>query len=221
MPGIQTKIKIGDVYNRLCVIDTPIKMNKRWYVHCICLCPDHYIKLVRIDSLVSDKIKSCGCLAKENGYKQGKNSKNPNTYDLSNDFGIGYTKNYNNYGENWFYFDLEDFDKISKYTWCFDRDGYLMTMRNRHQIKMHRLVTDCPKNLEVDHIYYTEDNRNTRNDNRKSNLKVCTHKENCHNRIDKGTGAIQTKYGRKVYKKYKYIGTYDDTCGDDVKSYQL
>lgn len=211
--GIQDSVHIGNVYNRLTVISHPYRVNKHWYVMCRCSCDAHVEKQIRIDSLVTNKIKSCGCLAKEHGYTQGKNSRKPNTYDLSGEFGVGYTRNYNSYGENWFYFDLEDYDKICKYTWCFDADGYLMTMIDKHNVKMHRLIMDFPDKLEIDHIYHDSvTNHSSKNDNRKSNLRVCTHKDNCKNRLnrtDRFNGIIQTPLGFKRYSNGTFLGWFD------------
>lgn len=181
--AMQDNINVGDLYGRLEVISLPYrKENKRWYATCKCTCEKHTIKEVRIDSLISGHIKGCGCLQIENGKKQGKLSHKTNKYDLSNSYGIGYTSNYNEYGENYFYFDLEDYDKIKDYCWCFDKDGYLMSMSNQKNIKMHRIIMNCPDNLEIDHIRHRDNGGGTENDNRKCNLRICEHYQNCANR---------------------------------------
>lgn len=72
-------------------------------------------------------------------------------------------------------------------------------------ILLHRLITKCPKHLMVDHI-----NHNTL-DNRLENLKICTNKENQHNRRN-FEGVRQTKWGyqvqMRVNNKSKCFGTY-------------
>ena len=75
-----------------------------------------------------------------------------------------------------FYFDLEDYDKIKDYCWYFD-NRYLKARdieseNPNKKIRMHRLVTNCPDELEPNHKNY-----NTL-DNRKENLEIVTHKEN-------------------------------------------
>jgi len=60
---------------------------------------------VRRGNLKDGHTRSCGCLHSENNRKL-------NRYDLSGVYGIGYTSNT---GIK-FYFDKDDFDKISKYT---------------------------------------------------------------------------------------------------------
>ena len=74
--------------------------------------------------------------------------------------------------------DYEDKEKVNNYKWVVSihKGGvfYIMardkaTGRN---VQLHRLITGCPSNLTVDHI-----NHDTL-DNRKENLKVCTHSEN-------------------------------------------
>jgi hypothetical protein len=100
-------------------------------------------------------------------------NKRYNRYDLTGDFGIGYTSK----GEE-FYFDLEDYDKISYHCWYIETGGRLVARNGNHvtQLKFHRLVmgvTD-PK-IEVDHIDHNQVN------NRKYNLRTCSHNDNMKN----------------------------------------
>jgi len=73
------------------------------------------------------------------------------------------------------YIDEEDYSFLSKFNWYNNGKGYALTSINGKVIRMHRLLTNCDKNQEVDHI-----NGNTL-DNRKNNLRVCSHKENSRN----------------------------------------
>lgn len=206
--ALHNEIHIGDSFERLTVITQPYKIEKRWYVDCKCACGNIKNK-IRLESLSIGRTKSCGCLMTENGKKQGLRRRRFNHYEFHVEFGIGYTNNTNQYGENFFLFDLEDFIKIKDYCWCFDKDGYVFTMSNGNKnIKMHRLVMNCPDDLEVDHMYY-ENGKSSKNDNRKENLRICTHKENCGNRIDKNTGIINTRKGYEVYKNSILIGICD------------
>jgi len=73
-----------------------------------------------------------------------------------------------------------DFEKVSRYKWYFDKIGYAganlpMIKGKRGTIRMHRLLMDFPKRSEIDHV-----NGNGL-DNRKSNLRLCTHAQNIHN----------------------------------------
>lgn len=97
-------------------------------------------------------------------------SKKYNNYDLSGEFGIGYTSK----GEE-FYFDLEDYDKIKDYCWSVDVNGYMaarehITGKNVH---MHKILV----NYEI----VNHKNR-IRKDNRKDNLRNATILENSRNR---------------------------------------
>jgi len=103
------------------------------------------------------------------------------------------------YGTHSIYIDVADIDKVSKYTWHVRPDYSLnkevfyaeseiyISRKERHTISMHRVITNCPKGMVVDHI-----NHNTL-DNRKVNLKVCTQYENCQNRLE----AIQSNKPHK------------------------
>lgn len=88
---------------------------------------------------------------------------------------------------------------------------------------MHRLLTNAPKGMDVDHK-----NRNTL-DNRKENLRICTRSENMQNSVGKlernltYKGVYKTREGRyasRIYQNYKktHIGVYD-TIEDAALAY--
>lgn len=65
--------------------------------------------------------------------------------------------------------DLDDIDKVKQYKWCIVK-GY--AVRGSDSSGIHRLIMNCPKGMVVDHI-----NHNPL-DNRKSNLRICTQRQN-------------------------------------------
>ena len=188
----------------------------RWL--CDCDCGNQTIVL---DCSLTKKngTKSCGCFAREN---MSKVKKRYNTYDLSGEYGIGYTSK----GEE-FYFDLEDYDKIKNYCWSKNKKGYITSTDNktRKTILLHRIVTDCLNELVPDHIHGKE----TRHDNRKSNLRICTTQENCmnsplyKNNTSGVTGVTWHKRDKvwqariKVGYKYIHLGNFD-SFEDAVKA---
>lgn len=66
--------------------------------------------------------------------------------------------------------DDADYDTLMQYNWRLI-NGYVCTGKET-TVFMHRLLTDAPKGMVVDHI-----NRN-RLDNRRENLRVCTTRQN-------------------------------------------
>lgn len=142
-----------------------------WFCDCECGTKDFRTTTER---LRQGNYKSCGCLSKANQFK-----KKENKYDLSGDFGIGYTLK----GEE-FYFDLEDYNKIYKYTWYLDKEGYIITNSSGNEYYlMHRLIMGAKDEFDIDHINHKK------NDNRKRNLREVTTQQNCSNR------KITNKYG--------------------------
>lgn len=194
--------------------------SKRHRVQWLCKC-DCGNDVVVIGKNLTKKngTKSCGCFAKEN---MSKIKKKYNTYDLTGDYGIGYTLK----GER-FLFDLEDYNKIKDYCWSKNKKGYIISAdsKTRKTILLHRIVTDCSDDLLPDHIY----GKNTRYDNRKSNLRICTNQENCmnsalyENNTSGVTGVTWHKRDMvwqvriKVNYKYIHLG-YFDNFDDAVKA---
>ena len=170
---------------------------------CKCDCGNEVI--VAGDSLRRGLTKSCGCLRDK--YYNTKRRKT-NDYNLSGEYGIGYTSN----GEE-FYFDLEDYDKIKDYSWHLQGDGYIGThISGGKQLRMHRLL--IPSEQKIDHINHCLV------DNRKSNLRVATTSQNGMNRtINRNnksgiTGVCYNKQTNKYVATMKYnlkdifIGSY-------------
>lgn len=140
----------------------------RWL--CKCDCGNETIVLDG-NLMKKNGVKSCGCLRQNFAYNLNKRF---NTYDLSGEYGIGYTSK----GEE-FYFDLEDYDMIKDYCWYINDREYVCAKYNNKQILLHRIVLrlEPDDNCVVDHKH----GRESRNDNRKSNLRPCTHSENIMN----------------------------------------
>jgi hypothetical protein len=65
---------------------------------------------------------------------------------------------------------------VSKYKWYLDTGGYVNGWVDGRDVALHRLLTDAPEGLEVDH--HDLDKKN----NRRSNLRVCTGQQNIVNR---------------------------------------
>ena len=78
-----------------------------------------------------------------------------------------------------FKIDIEDWVNIKDYKWCVDSGGYVMTGAFKPNLYLARFLVFGLNNsdLQVDHI-----NRDPL-DNRKRNLRKCTHFENCINRV--------------------------------------
>lgn len=81
--------------------------------------------------------------------------------------------------------DANDYDKLSKYKWHYMSAGYAATDINYKKVYMHRMIMDTPIDMDTDHI------NGDRLDNRKINLRICTHAENMRNtklRSDNNSG---------------------------------
>ena len=180
------------------------KHSARWL--CQCYCGNLFTTIST--NLKNGKCKSCGCFRKNFLIEYNKNNlKKHNKYDLTKEYGIGWTTNTNHE----FYFDLEDYDKIKEYTW-FEHKKYAATIINKKRIKMHQLLGF----KKYDHI-----DRNSMN-NCKSNLRKATQQNNARNHsIQKNntsgiTGVTFSTFHNKwksyiyVNKKRKDLGSYKE-----------
>lgn len=190
--------------------------NAQWW--CLCDCqiskPKSEQELILIvgTNLTRGITQSCGCLQKEiTSLIMSK----PNKYDLSGEFGIGYTSTPDSYGRYEFYFDLEDYDKIKDYTWSFSND-YLRDTKDR-SIAMHQIILPTENGFAPEHIHGAK----SKNDNRKANLRSATQSQNLMNtqlRKD-NTSGVKGIYWRNdthkwsatiwVNKKYISLGCFE------------
>lgn len=178
----QFKDLTGQKFKRLTVLyraKNRIDKNGRQFVMWTCQCDCGNIITIKGDALKSGNTGSCGCLHRDRTINYNISTKTKyNKYNLSNEYGIGYTEQ----GKK-FIFDKEDYDLIKDYCWCIDTEGYVITNIKNHNvekynIKLHRLVMGCQKydGSYVDHINHDK------TDNRKINLRKVTNQQNCRNR---------------------------------------
>lgn len=115
--------------------------------------------------------------------------------------------------------DDEDFERINQFKWYYG-EGYAIReiqtgvgRKARKTIRMHRMVTDTPEGMEVDHINHDK------LDNRKTNLRVCNRLANGKNKMmskrnKSGYKGVHARYGRWVavirfnWKLY-HLGVFD------------
>ena len=97
--------------------------------------------------------------------------------------------------------DNDDYEYLSKFKWSLTKSGYVVRSKRRKEpnaknLAMHRIVTECPEGLVVDHINFNK------LDNRKENLRIVTVRENSsHQPPDKKTAIVSKP---KIEKLYQY-----------------
>ena len=196
----------GQTFGRLTVIkqaedyiDKKGKHYAQWL--CKCNCENETEIIVRGQNLISRNTMSCGCYQDECRIENNKKYKKKyNTYDLSGEYGIGYTSK----GEE-FYFDLEDYDKIKGYYWDIGTNGYVRApnaINDYKLIKMHKVVVYCVDDFVIDHI-----NHNLK-DNRKCNLRIVTRSQNQMNaklRVNNTSGITGVSWHKGINKWIAYI----------------
>ncbi|QWU14397.1 hypothetical protein SAMN04487895_101706 [Paenibacillus sophorae] len=150
------------------------------------------------------QITHCGC----------KNKESINKFFECDTYFVGMTS------KGWeFYFNVEDFELISKYSWCMDDNGYVRSretdeLGNVRTISLHRLLLNAKNNDIVDH------KNNTPCDNRRANIRICTVADNTRNRTPKNeslniSGIKQYENGKyiagiHINKKYIHLGTFNN-----------
>ena len=182
----------GMKYNQLKVLYRTLLNNEsKW----VCLCDCGNLICVKSNSLTSNNTKSCGCYHAKKNHKQRKY----NTYDLSGEYGIGWTSNTNKE----FYFDLEDYDKIKNRCWSENKNGYIRCCINNKDVFMHRLVMDVfDSEIVVDH------KKHKNYDNRKSELRITNDHCNTMNEklaINNTSGITGVSWEDKTLKWHAYI----------------
>jgi hypothetical protein len=88
IPFGQAKDLTGQIFNDLYVIGrdgTPREGRPRTYLYCMCLrCSEHNIISVMRDNVISNKIKTCGCLRKDTAQQHIININHQRKIDLTN-----------------------------------------------------------------------------------------------------------------------------------------
>src|SRR5487761_1396692 len=107
--------------------------------------------------------------------------------------------------------DNDDYDAVKDYKWHVNPKGYILAYENRGGkytwIYLHRRILEPPKGFVTDHI------NGNRLDNRKSNLRYCTRRQNGYNtglRSNnttgfKGISKIRNSFQARIFVNRKCI----------------
>jgi hypothetical protein len=206
---------IGKKFGRLTVLERTtdaVHPNGKRSIQYICECECSPSKRVIVygENLRNNNTQSCGCLHKE---RTSSAKKSYNKYDLSGEYGIGYTNK-----KEEFYFDLTDYELIKNYCWMKNDQRYIVTREktSKKNIRQHRLIMNVlDKNeIQIDHA------NNKRFDNRKFNLRFANKQQNQANRMansnnklgEKGVQEINGKYVARISfdKKEFNLGSFEN-----------
>lgn len=170
--------------------------------------PQFIIEYIHLNETITYKI-DCDSLI--NGCHIGRILPSLNNWTKENDYWIGSVICKNNILKFSFNTDNKETEyRILHSTWRCDKDGYLITKNdNKGHWKLHRAIMfdfnlEASKGSEfcVDHI-----NKN-KQDNRKSNLRLATRKENSENRKSKNGELVCLRYKNgKWFSEFKYKNT--------------
>ena len=183
------------------------------YLDCLCDCGQR--KNIMKSDVIHNKVKSCGCWAKE---RASQLNKKYNKWEFSNNTAIGTTNNHNIK----FTIDIEDYERCKEINWYDDYDSHIKTYYIRgnldgKSIALHRYIMNVKdKDMVVDHI-----NHDTTN-NCHSNLRVVSSSKNSMNRRireDNSSGHTGVRW-HKVTQKWQadifangkniYLGLFDN-----------
>jgi hypothetical protein len=188
------------------------KQKSQWLCKCDC---GNEIVVIGTSLTKKNGTQSCGCLSREMSSKIGRLNKKYNTYDLTGEYGIGYTSN----GEE-FWFDLDDYDKIKDFCWYINNEGYVKTRHSGMSkiVSIHRVITGLyDSTYDIDH----KNGERSRHDNRKSNLRIATRSQNQMNKckqknntsgtVGVGWHKLSNKWSAyiAVNKKQIHLGLFD------------
>ncbi|MDL2206252.1 HNH endonuclease [Eubacteriales bacterium OttesenSCG-928-N13] len=104
-----------------------------------------------------------------------------------------------------FYFDLADLEKVQEYAWYLCGYPDKIIIANRNRLTLHRYLLDCPDG-EIDHVDLNRFN------NRRSNLRYCTHRQNqCNHGLQRNntSGAAGVRFYKprnKYAARIKHFG---------------
>ncbi len=113
--------------------------------------------------------------------------------------------------------DDADYESLMQHRWSIDGSGYARGWHKGKKVAMHRLIVGFPEGKQVDHI-----NR-IRLDNRRSNLRICTHQDNTHNVTHQVRGTCEFRGVSWVHRRQqwtvficvdgrnKYLGGFNDS----------
>ena len=204
---------IGETFNKLTVLEYMYTKNHKKYYKCKCVCGNETI--VQGICLRNGHTKSCGCLhaeaSKDNVYKSL--IKYKNKYVINNNK-CHFTLMDKEGKIHNVLIDIDDLEKVKKHQWKLTQQGYV---RNNKVGFLHRYILNVTdEDVTVDHIYHNK------LDNRKSQLRLCSQKENNYNKKRKGYIKENNKFVVRmdVEGKTKRFGKYENE-NDAIKKREL